>query len=93
VADAHAVLTGAVRLLEDGRPPPEAADLVHALAGMLRTLEPNESRQWASRVDATVAGLRAADDSLGANVMAAGAEELAGHALRASDARASAEAA
>ncbi len=88
VADAHAVVTGAVRLLDDGRPPPEAADLVHALAGMVRTLDPDESREWAARVEEAVAGLRAADDSLGASVMAAGGEELAGHALRAAEARA-----
>jgi hypothetical protein len=44
-------------------------------------------------VDAAVARLRAADDSLGTNVMAVGAQELAGHALRAAEARASAEAA
>lgn len=49
--------------------------------------------QWAARVDSAVIGLRAADDSLGTNVMAVGAQELADHALRASEARASAEAA
>jgi uncharacterized membrane protein YgaE (UPF0421/DUF939 family) len=92
VADAHAVVTGAVRLLDDGRPPFEAADLAHSLAGMLRTLDPDESREWAVRVDAAVGGLRAADDSLGANVMAVGAQDLAGHALRAAEARASAAA-
>ena len=92
-ADAHAVLTGAVRLLDGGRPPPEAAALAHALAGMLRTLEPDESRQWAARVDSAIDGLRAADESLGTNAMAVGAHALAGHALRASEARASAEAA
>jgi uncharacterized membrane protein YgaE (UPF0421/DUF939 family) len=93
VADAHAVVVGAVRVLEEGRPPPQAAALVRALAGMVRTLDPDESRQWASRVDSAVDGLRAANDSLGANVMAVGAQELAGHALRAAEARASVEAA
>src|SRR5581483_1931858 len=77
-----------VRRAPRRRPPPEAADLAHALADMVRTLDPDESREWAARVEEAVAGLRAADDSLGASVMAAGGQELAGHALRAAEARA-----
>ena len=88
VADAHTVATGAVRLLESGgRPSADAATVVRALAGAVRATDPDESREWGTRVRAATRALRDSDQSLGADVLALGADELVGHVLRAAEAR------
>ena len=91
VADVHTVAAGGVRLLEAGHPPADAAATVRALVGALRTVDPDETREWGVRVNAAAKALRAADESLGADVLALGAQDVLGHALRAAEARASAE--
>ncbi len=94
VADAHAVASGALRLLEtDPGAAPEGAALADSLAGLVRSLDLDESREWSDRVDDALAGLDVAGGSIGAAAMAAAARELAQHALRAAEARASARAA
>ena len=91
VADAHTVAGGAVRLLEaEPAPSPRAGTMVRALAGSIRALEPEETREWVTRVESATASLRAADGSPGADVLLLGADELVGHVLRAVEARASA---
>ncbi|MGH2933200.1 MAG: FUSC family protein [Gaiellaceae bacterium] len=92
VADAHTVAAGAVRLLETL--PDAAADaaaVVHALVGTLQTVDLAENREWSKRVRAATDALRARDESMDAELLVAGAEEVAAHALRAAEARASAE--
>jgi len=91
VSDVHTVATGAVRLLEGGgRPSPEAATVVRALAGAMRATDPDESREWGTRVRTATRALRDSDESLGAEVLALGADEIVGHVLRAAEARAEA---
>jgi len=88
VADAHAIASGALRLLaQPERPPPEAADAVRAAAAAVRAIEPEEAR--AAAEDARAAGqrLRDRDESLGAGVLAHGVVAVAEHARRAADAR------
>jgi len=91
VADAHTVGTGAVRLLDaDPAPHPHAAAVARALAGAVGSLDPEETRAWGERLGTAVAALREHDDSLGARMLALGADDLALHVSRAADARASA---
>lgn len=91
-ADGHAVATGAVRLLEaDAAPVGEAAEVVRALAGAVRATDEKESREWSRRIDPAVDRLQA-QGSLGAEVLAVGARDVAGHALRAAHALAVASA-
>ena len=88
VGDVHTVATGAVRLLEgSGRPSPEAAKVVRALAGAVRATDPDESREWGTRVRTATRALRDSDESLGADVLALGADEVVEHVLRAAEAR------
>ncbi|MBV8064523.1 MAG: FUSC family protein [Actinobacteria bacterium] len=93
VADAHSVASGGLRLLEtDPGAAAEGAALAEALAGLVRSLDLEESRAWSERVADAVAVLDAAGDSIGAGAMTAAARELERHALRAAEARASARA-
>ncbi|MBV8258480.1 MAG: hypothetical protein JO073_11750, partial [Actinobacteria bacterium] len=88
VYDAHAIATGAMRLTDGaGPPPPEAALAVGRAATAVRAIEPDEARAAAEATREAARGLRAADDSLGAGVVAHGAVGVAEHTLRAAEAR------
>jgi hypothetical protein len=85
--DARAVATGALRVLEEDTLPADGlAAAVHATADAVRTTDPAEARDAAERARRTVAGLEVGS-SLGAGVVAHGVLAVAGHALRAADAR------
>lgn len=88
VSDAHAIATGALRLLDDGRPLPAVADAVHAAAQAVRVVEPGEARAAAERAHAAASRIADENDSLGAGVIAHGIDAVADHALRAAAARA-----
>ncbi len=88
VHDAHAIATGAVRLANGSKPPPrEAAEAVRAAAAAVRAIEPDEARAAADRTRDDARRLRAADDSIGAGVVAHGVVGVAEHTLRAAQAR------
>ena len=83
-ADARAVITGSLRAIGDGRPTPvAAADAVEAAAGAIRTNEPREVSEWATRARRAAREARAQDDSLGVGVVAHGVDSVADHALEA----------
>jgi uncharacterized membrane protein YgaE (UPF0421/DUF939 family) len=88
VSDAHAVATGAIRLLDrteaDHR---RAAEAVTAAAVAVRAVEPTDARAAAQNAREAGDRLRAADDSLGAGVVAHAVVSIADHALREADAR------
>jgi hypothetical protein len=87
VHDAHAIGTGTLRLLDDGRPAPRAAAAVRAAAAAVRAVEPAEARERAERAQAAAAQLSESESSLGAGVIAHGIAAVADHALRAAAAR------
>jgi uncharacterized membrane protein YgaE (UPF0421/DUF939 family) len=85
--DARAVATGAIRVLEEDAPPATAlAEGVRAIVDAVRTTDPGEAREAAQRAGRLVASLETGA-SLGAGVVAHGVIAVAGHALRAADAR------
>jgi hypothetical protein len=88
VSDAHAVATGALRVLaERPVPRPLLAEAVRRAAAAVRAIEPDEAR--AAGEAARAAAERAADgeSSLGAGVIAHGVTSVADHVLRAAAAR------
>jgi hypothetical protein len=87
VGDAHAVATGAVRLLAQGRPHPLAAEAVRAAADAARAIEPEEERAASARARDAARRLREADPSLGAGVVAHAVADIAAHVGREADAR------
>jgi uncharacterized membrane protein YgaE (UPF0421/DUF939 family) len=88
VADAHAMASGALRLLGQPEPaPPEAAEAVRAAANAVRALEPEEARAAAEHAREAGQRLRDVDASLGSGVLAHGVVAVAEHARRAADAR------
>lgn len=88
VYDAHAMATGVVRLADPDRPAPrQAAAAVEAAAKAVRAIEPEAARAAAESARVAARNLREADPSLGAAVMAHGAVGVAGHTLRAAEAR------
>jgi uncharacterized membrane protein YgaE (UPF0421/DUF939 family) len=86
VSDAHAIATGALRLLDAERSH-DAAEAVRAAAEAVRATEPVEARAAADRAEAAARVLRERDASLGAGVVAHGVVSIAGHAHREADAR------
>jgi len=87
VYDGHAIATGVVRLADAGQPAEAAVAVIEAAAAAVRAIEPDDAREAAERVHAAVRNLREADDSLGAGVVAHGAEGVAEHTVRAARAR------
>ena len=87
VHDAHAIGTGALRALSDGRAAPLAAGAVRAAAAAVRAIEPDEARGAADAARAQAARLEQADDSFGTAVIAHGVANVAEHARRAAAAR------
>jgi hypothetical protein len=87
VSDAHAVATGALRLLDGGRPAAGVAEAVRAAARAVRAIEPQDARATAEAARAAALQIPEADSSLGAGVIAHGVANVAGHALRAAAAR------
>lgn len=87
VSDARAIATGALRLLDGGRPASEAAEAVKAAAAAVRAIEPAEARETAEAARAAAASVTASDSSLGANVITHGVAAVAEHASRAAAAR------
>jgi hypothetical protein len=87
VHDAHAIGTGALRMLDGGRPSATAAAAVRAAAAAVRAIEPNDAREQATSAKEEASRLERADDSLGAGVIAHGVAAVAEHALRAAAAR------
>jgi len=87
VSDAHAVATGALRLLDGSRPAAGVADAVRAAAQAVRAIEPDEARSTAEAARGAAARIPRTDASLGAGVIAHGVANVAGHALRAAAAR------
>jgi uncharacterized membrane protein YgaE (UPF0421/DUF939 family) len=88
VSDAHAVGTGALRLIAEAEtPPPQAIAAVRAAAATVRAVEPDDARSAAGRADDAVAQLADVDGSLGAGVIGHGVASIAAHALREADAR------
>ena len=88
VADARAIGTGAIRVL-DGRQAStaELSAAARAASDAVRETEPARSRSAAEEARRHAERVRAGDRSLGAAVLAHGVEAVAGHALRAADAR------
>ena len=87
VADAHAVATGALRVLaERNEPAPALAAAVAAAAEAVRSVDPDDARNAA---EAARAAAERADQapSLGADVIRHGVIGVAEHALRAAAAR------
>jgi succinate dehydrogenase hydrophobic anchor subunit len=88
VSDAHAVATGALRVLsEESRPAHELAGAVRAAAEAVRRVEPEEARRSAEAARAAAAQVAGGELSLGASVVAHGVAAVADHALRAAAAR------
>jgi len=88
VSDAHAVATGALRLLgAEAEPSPAVAGVVRAAADAVRAVEPDDAREAARRARDAGARLRETDDSLGAGVIAHGTVSIADHVVRQADAR------
>jgi hypothetical protein len=87
VSDARAIATGALRLLDGGRPAPEAAAAVKAAAAAVRAIEPDEARETADAARAAAAAVTEHDASLGAGVITHGVIAVADHASRAAAAR------
>lgn len=88
VADAHAVATGALRVLgERPAPAPELADAVRATAASVLRTDPDEARESAELARDAAESVLEGDESLGAGIVAHGVMRVAEHALRAADAR------
>jgi uncharacterized membrane protein YgaE (UPF0421/DUF939 family) len=88
VLDAHAVATGALRLLSgDAAPPAAAAGAVRAVVDAVRAIDPADARAAAEHAREAARRLRAEDESLGAGVVAHGVVSIADHTLRAAEAR------
>lgn len=88
VYDAHAIATGVVRLADGDKPAPrQAAVAIEAAAEAVRAIEPSAARTAAEAARDAARQLREADPSLGAAVVAHGAVGVAGHTLRAAEAR------
>jgi uncharacterized membrane protein YgaE (UPF0421/DUF939 family) len=87
VLDAHAVATGALRLLSGDAPPPAAAAAVRAAVDAVRAIDPTDARAAAERAREAARRLRAEDESLGAGVVAHSVVSIADHTLRAAEAR------
>jgi len=88
VSDAHAVGTGALRLIaEAGSPPPQAVAAVRAAAATVRAIEPPDARVAAGHAHEAVGELAGVDSSLGAAVIGHAIASIAAHALREADAR------
>ena len=88
VYDSHAIATGVVRLADSDRPvPPEAVAAIEAAAEAVRAIEPQQARAAAEAARDAARGLREADPSLGAAVLAHGTVGVAEHTLRAARAR------
>ena len=88
VLDAHAIATGAVRLVTGESPvPPEAVVATRAAVAAVGAVEPERAREAAEAARAAAQRLRAADSSLGASVVAHGTVAVADHTLRAAEAR------
>jgi hypothetical protein len=87
VSDSRAIATGALRLLDGGRPAPHAAEAVRAAAAAVRAIDPDEARETAEAARAAAAEVTKSDSSLGANVIVHGVSAVADHALRAAAAR------
>jgi hypothetical protein len=88
VADARAIASGALRLLDDpAGDPAVAADAVRAAATAVREIDPGRSREAGDVAREAARRLRSTDTSLGAGVVAHGVVGVAQHALRAAAAR------
>ena len=88
VADAHAVATGALRVLgEQPAPAPELAEAVRTTAAAVRRIDPREARESAQTARDAARAVIDGDGSLGAGVVAHGVVRVAEHALLAADAR------
>ncbi len=87
VHDAHAIGTGALRLLDAGEPVPAAARAVRAAAESVRVVEPEDARRLGETARSEAAQLSQVDSSLGASVIAHGVAAVADHSLRAAAAR------
>jgi hypothetical protein len=87
VSDARAISTGALRLLDSGRPAPQAAQAVRAAAAAVRAIDPDEARETAETARAAAAAVSRDDSSLGASVITHGVSAVADHASRAAAAR------
>jgi uncharacterized membrane protein YgaE (UPF0421/DUF939 family) len=88
VSVAHAVATGALRLLaQPGTPPSQAVAAARAAAASVRAVEPPEARLAADRAHAAVRELAGVDGSLGAGVIGHAVASIAAHALVEADAR------
>lgn len=88
VSDAHAVGTGALRLIAEGdAPPQQAVRAVRAAAATVRAIEPPDARIAAGVAQEAVGELAQADGSLGAGVIGHAVASIAAHALREADAR------
>ena len=87
VSDARAIAMGALRLLDSGRPAPDAAEAVRAAAGAVRAIEPEEARGTAEAARTAASAIIERDSSLGASVITHGVGAVADHASRAAAAR------
>ncbi len=88
VSDAHAVATGAIRVLADRpAPAPELGRAVRAAAEAVRRTDPAEAREAAEAATAEATSATRGDVSLGAGVVGHGVAAVAGHVLRAAAAR------
>jgi len=86
VSDAHAIATGALRILDE-ESPRTAAPAIRAAADAVRAIEPDEARAAGDKARTAAARLRESMSSLGAEVVAHGVTAVAEHALRAAAAR------
>jgi len=87
VSDARSIATGALRLLDGGKPAPAAATAVHAASAAVRAIDPDEARETADAAQEAAHALAEHDSSLGASVITHGVGAVAEHALRAAAAR------
>jgi Fusaric acid resistance protein-like len=87
VSDARAIATGALRLLDNGHPAPQAAAAVRTAGDAVRAIEPDEARKKAEATRAAAAAVSKSDSSLGAGVITHAVSAVADHASRAAAAR------
>jgi uncharacterized membrane protein YgaE (UPF0421/DUF939 family) len=87
VTDARAIATGALRLLDGGRPARDASEAVRAAAAAVRAIEPDEARETAEAARSAAVAVAQGASSIGANVIAHGVAAVADHAARAAAAR------
>jgi uncharacterized membrane protein YgaE (UPF0421/DUF939 family) len=88
VSDAHAIATGALRVLAaHAAPAVDLARAVRAAGKAVRTVDPAAARDAAFAAEAAAAAATHEDPSLGAAVVGHGVAAVAGHVLRAAAAR------